>query len=268
MKYLRLAIIFTCLLVCATGIISAKSKTSVKVFYVTGHAEYLSSGKSNWKTLKTGARLYSGDSIKTGEGVWLDIAFDESNKNMVSVRPQSHVVIRLEKCEKIELIDGEVFALVRNLPRGSTFEIRTPTAICGARGTGWGVSGNSGGTTVSAYQSDSYVKGLAKDGTPKPDETALMEGYKSVVKLFGSPSGLKKISEQEYLKWGKWLDDLMQRIYGRRIIMERLITDLEKIEDKQERIEERKDDDRIRKREERSISSGDYDPSRVETSSE
>lgn len=254
MKYLRLAIIFTCLLICATGIISAKSKTSVKVFYATGHAEYLSSGKSNWKPLKTGDRLYSGDSIKTGESAWLDIAFDESNKNIVSVRPQSHVVIKLEKHEKIELIDGEVFALVQNLPRGSSFEIRTPTAVCGARGTGWGASSNSGGTTVSAYQADSYVKGLAKDGTPKPDETALMEGYKSVVQLFGSPSGLKKISEQEYSKWEKWLDDLMQRIYGRRVIMERLITDLEKIEDKQERIEERKDDDRIRKREEKSIS--------------
>lgn len=248
MKYLKIGIGLLLVAFLISGFVSAKSRLRVKALSVSGRAEYLTAGKTAWERLKKGQYLYTGDSVKTYINASVDLSFDGSRKNLVTVKPDTHVVLKLEDPERIELIDGEVFYLVKSLPRGSTFEIRTPTAVCGARGTGGGAKANKNETVVSGYEKDSYVKGLEKDGTPMKIAQIVKEGYKSIVKRFQRPSKLMKLSEREMKKWDGWKNRVAERVSAKRALSGKLAKDLDKIQSHKERIEERKDEERIEKR--------------------
>jgi len=250
MRYLKPLLSFALVITMAVCLISAKAKPSANVFYVEGKAEYLASGKTGWKNIKKGLSLYSGDSVKTYENASLDIAFDGMRENVINISSNSYVIVKLGDPEKMELIDGEMFTLIKNLPAGSTFEIRTPTAVCGARGTGWGARGTKDNTIVSGYEKNSYAKGLNKDGTPMPGETTIKQGTKTQVNKFQKPSALSNLTNRDYDKWNKWKDSLIDRLSGKRNKRDRLVKDLSQIQDKQERLEERRDEDRIRRRDE------------------
>jgi hypothetical protein len=248
MRNLRFAASFILIAVLAVSLVKAESGPYVRVIKSRGKAELLRSGETAWKSVKKGARLYSGDSLKTSRNSSVEIGFDRGKKNIANIRPGSHVVLKLEASEKIKLIDGEVFLLVRGLPRGSGFEVRTPTAVCGARGTGWGARGDKNKTVTSAYEEKIYVRGIKKDGRVAEDEVIVPEGHESVISRFGRPSRPSRISEKNYGKWDKWRGNVARRVSREKTKMERLTGDLDKIESKKERIEDRIDEDRLRKR--------------------
>lgn len=247
MKTVKLIVNVLLIVILMSGFAFAQSKSYVKTFHISGNAEYLKSGTNLWKTLEAGKALYSGDSVRTHEDSFAEIAFDKKKENMVSILAKSHVVIRLKDEEKIELIDGEVFALVNQLPKGSTFEIRTPTAVCGARGTGWGAKANKAKTTVSAYEKDSYAKGMDESGKIMEGNLTVKQGYETIVKLFGKPSALSKISDKAYEKWNSWKDTLIDRIAGSRG-KGMMGTNLEQLLSQKEKMVEKQDNDRVQDR--------------------
>ena len=253
MRYFKFVIGFLFIGILIAGIVLAKPKPYVKVSYVSGEVKFLKSGETVWQGIKEGISLFSGDSIKTYANSFVEIAFDGNKDNIVSIKPEAYLVLKLIGREKIELIDGEVFSLIKRLPRGSQFEIRTPTAVCGARGTGWGANTNKNKTVVSAYENDSYVKGITEDGSPMEDKTIVEEGYRSIVKRFKKPSRLMKISQKDMEAWDDWKSDLIDRVSGVLTARERLARNLEKIQDQKEKIEDRRDVNRIEKRTEETL---------------
>ncbi|NQU95112.1 MAG: FecR domain-containing protein [Candidatus Omnitrophica bacterium] len=247
MRHLKLAIGCALIAFLALSLTAATPKTSVEVIYVSGRVEFLSQDSSDWQAARVGKSLFSGDSIKTYEDSSVEISFDGRKENVVSINPNSHVVLKLFEQEKIELIDGEVFALITQLPHGSNFEIRTPTAVCGARGTGWGANADKTRTIVSGYENNSYAKGVDKNGNIMEDNLTVTQGFWTMVKLFGKPSKLSKISDKDYKKWNKWKDAFLERVFGKRTRRKRLSDDLDKIAGQRERMEDKKADERMRK---------------------
>ncbi|OGX22814.1 MAG: hypothetical protein A2Y03_03860 [Omnitrophica WOR_2 bacterium GWF2_38_59] len=85
--------------------------------------------------------LNEGDIIETGVDGMIEIKFD--NGNAINMKPNSRLVInRLivdstngEFENSFELSMGKVRATVENLKGDSSFQIKTPVAICGVRGT-------------------------------------------------------------------------------------------------------------------------------------
>jgi len=250
MRFFNILISCVFVFILISAVAFAKPGPYVKVLLVAGKAEFLTAGKTDWEELKRGTYLYSGDSIKTYRDSSVEIGFEWGTENILSVRPNTHVVIKLAGKEKIELIDGEVYALVESLPKGSTFEIRTPTAVCGARGTGWGVKANKNRTTVSAYDKNSYAKGLNKDGSVMEDNMTVPEGFETIVERFMKPAGLTKISLQKVGLWDDWKNAILEYLSGK-VTLERLAKNLEKIQKQKEKIEELHDRDRIDKRTEK-----------------
>jgi len=247
MRFYKFAITILVVLVLASGFVFAESGSSVKTFNVSGKAEYLKKDTADWGKLSTGMLLYSGDSIKTYKNAGVEIAFDKRKKNIVKIGADSHIVLKLTKEEKIELVDGEIFALIKSIPRGSKFEVRTPAAVCGARGTGFGAKTDKNKTVVSSYENDSYAKGIGKDGKVMEDNLTVKEGFKTTVKKFKKPSKLSKIGNRKYEKWNGWKDNLDDRIKGRKK-KSGLGKNLEKMMGQKGEIFERGDDDRIRDR--------------------
>jgi len=74
--------------------------------------------------------------IKTSADSYCDIAFDSAKKNIISIGPNSEVNAG-QFNNKVKLLKGRVFAQLDGLKKGSTFEVETPVAIAGARGTAW-----------------------------------------------------------------------------------------------------------------------------------
>jgi len=85
--------------------------------------------------------LGEGDKVETGADGAIEIRFD--NGNAMSLKPQSNVTIvtlvfnpQTGEYENLfESTAGRIKARIENLKGKSKFEVKTPTSICGARGT-------------------------------------------------------------------------------------------------------------------------------------
>jgi hypothetical protein len=87
-----------------------------------------------------------------------DICFNSDKSNLVRIAPMSEV--KIESLYKVYLAKGKVFALIKELKRKEDFEIRTPVAISGARGTGWSSEYNTGKARINCFEDVIYVEGI------------------------------------------------------------------------------------------------------------
>ena len=176
---------------CGAGL--AQDPPHAEVLYISGEPEVCYSEEKEYIKAEEGMYLESGDKIRTDANSYLGLGFDEEEKNIVKVDSNSSVVLILKGNEKIELLKGRVFATINDLPAGSSFEIRTPAAITGVRGTDWVVSVEDDSTDVEAIEGTPYVKSFEEDGKPTDEETIVSTGYETTIKRFRRPLPLRKI---------------------------------------------------------------------------
>ncbi|MFW5742805.1 MAG: FecR family protein [Spirochaetota bacterium] len=122
------------------------------VSYVEGFPEIVREGTDVYEEIDFGFRIENFDVVRTDERSALEIDFDPATgvDASVSVEPDTHFAVELsslrtEQTGAIELIAGSVSVTARRLTGRSRFEIRTPAAIMGVRGTVFDVSGAPGG---------------------------------------------------------------------------------------------------------------------------
>ena len=105
-----------------------------------------------WTDAVTGMDVFYGDAVRTGvasEGVITLV--DES---FIKVHANSHIVLNtiispLEKKNSILMFFGRVWSKVsRKAMRRKLFEVQTPTAVCGVRGTDFETGAYEDGTTL------------------------------------------------------------------------------------------------------------------------
>ena len=127
-----------------TGIVSALfSQESIgKVVSLDGSAQAKLDENGEWRALSVKSDIYEKDTIKTGENSKVDIFFvDETN---VSIGPET--IIKIEKlvCSpaqnhregKLNVAMGKArFNVGKLFSKDSSFEVRTPTAVAGVKGT-------------------------------------------------------------------------------------------------------------------------------------
>ena len=73
--------------------------------------------------------------VRTSAESYCDIAIDGTSKNIISIGPETEVTVR--SARRMHIAKGRVFASLQELPIGSQFEVATPVAIAGVRGTQW-----------------------------------------------------------------------------------------------------------------------------------
>ena len=131
----RLSIVW---IIALTALLSVAAwSDEVKVAGLKGLPKIMKSGLAEWQDLQPEAIVNSGDRIRTLKGESVEIAFTQDMANMVSIEEDSDVVIAKTDPSQIELLSGEVMSHIKKLPAESTFAIKTPAGVCGARGTGW-----------------------------------------------------------------------------------------------------------------------------------
>jgi len=158
-----------------------------------------------------GMVLNSYDKITTAKGASIEVTFDDGLKDIVKIGGNSHVVLESDAIEKktsIFMDRGEILLKLEKLEKGSNFQVRTPTAVAGVRGTSFGVQLKGKEAIISDYESKIYVKGLNQDFVENDDELLLNEGWKVRVKQFENPSRVERITDQERDVWLAWVNEV------------------------------------------------------------
>jgi len=163
-----------------------------EVAVVSGEARMLISGQEEWKDLIENMFLLVGDMVETGPDSYVELIFDEEGDNVLRLESDSTAIFILEDSEKVELTNGEIFSTINNIPEGSSFEIRTPTAVCGVRGTDWLTRVEGAKTEIETIEGMAYAKGYNRDGTLM-EETIIKSGMITAIHRFKSPETISKI---------------------------------------------------------------------------
>jgi len=121
------------------------------------------------------------------------LAFDKEMKNIFKIGENSQITIE-DVNGGVFLKRGRVFSLVDNAPKGQKFEVRTPVAIAGARGTGWITYHSGMKSKVLVFEKTVTVEG--KDG--KKDITV---GFGIIINPDGTLGDVFPLSEADWAAW-------------------------------------------------------------------
>ena len=224
------------------------AEDSVAVVSLAGDVKVTPAAAAKSTPCKPDMLIRAGDRIKTGRESYLEIAFDRREENIVRIEERSDVILKLADGEKIELVDGTIFAVLKNLRSGEVFRVRTPCAVCGARGTGWKTKTSGKETDVSVFDGRVLVRGIEKDGSAMEREHWIDEGFERKVKKFEKPGKMTKVPDNKVDEWRKMFGikpKLKARIWQARI--KGMDNGFSKNEDRREQLIARKNDARLDK---------------------
>ena len=109
-----------------------------------GAVWFRKSGTTEWKGAEKGMMLLQNDEIKTGANAKVEILLDtagETGKVDLSANSQMRFetmgkdLVTEDKTTLLDLAVGKVLIKAEKLKGNSTFQVKTPTSICGVRGT-------------------------------------------------------------------------------------------------------------------------------------
>lgn len=218
----------------------SQSAPSAEIASVKGDVKVKLAGKADWVKAKVGMPLKQGDSVKTGKDSEVSISFDPGvNKNIVSLTQETTILLRSldDKLKVIELPVGKVFSSISGLKRGANFEVRTPSAVAGARGTGWSAQADSKGAEFAAFVADIYVKALDKLGVVI-DEEIIQEGFKVLVELFQEIGEMMDLTMDDMDQWNEFKEDIADQLGERIEYHMETIADVTETQEGQEKIQD------------------------------
>jgi hypothetical protein len=182
-----------------------------EIIYVSGSVSVKTPASSEWIAAKEGMLIKEEDTIRTGAASTAELAFGEGLDNIINLFPDSQLVISSVNPGLVRLEEGRVFSLIKRLDKGSSFEVRTPTAVAGARGTGWGTGFLNRLTRIQGFERSVYVAGLDANGNPSGLRN-MPEGFRTSVADGAHPSEFSRISEEETRSWRVWRKDARDRL--------------------------------------------------------
>jgi len=159
---------------------------------------------SSWKKAEVEAFLDKGSSVKTDKSSECAISFDDALENVMTIKENSQVSIESLLPVNVSLPQGKVFALIDNLHKVKDFQVRTPTAVSGVRGTGESVESGKDGSKFKCFKGKIYVKGTGGQGGKK----GLRQGWGVHSGKGGEFSPLFKLGGLDYSGWHKFLEDV------------------------------------------------------------
>jgi len=138
-KILCIGLAFVLVGIFSMGAYAADSGLKAKIISTKGDVKVDPQGNGSWVAANVNMELNQGAIIKTGAGSSANLAFDTAMLNVLNVEENTTLSVDTlsEKLSEVGLSNGNILVILEGLKKGSTFQVKTPTAICGARGTKW-----------------------------------------------------------------------------------------------------------------------------------
>jgi len=174
-----------------------------EVVSLSGEVSAQKAGQTGWSTVSEGTLLSEGDTIRTGKGASAELSMDEEDNIVAGLDEDTTAVLRGNTLERIELSRGSIRSLVKKLKKGSSFEVKTPTAVAAARGSGWDVDYDGGSTTVKAFEDNISVESIDEKGKVL-QEVSLGQDFQVSVDRQCKFGDRKEIQAADRNKWKKW----------------------------------------------------------------
>jgi len=133
------------------------------IIFTRGSVRLKYAGYDDWIEAAQGAIIKDGDTIETGDDAWAEIGFGKELENAARIKENTRIRVSSAIPTRIDLLNGDIRSLVEKLEGDTTFEVKTPTAICGARGTGWDTSFDGEETRAVTYESEIYFKSISPE---------------------------------------------------------------------------------------------------------
>ncbi|MBU1147232.1 MAG: FecR family protein [Candidatus Omnitrophica bacterium] len=160
----------------------------------------------DWGEAKLNMLLDKDAEVQTKKNARCTLAFDEEQKNIVTIKEDSRIKIESVDPGEIFLLEGRVFSLIEDLAKTKTekFEIRTPTAVAGVRGTGWITDFHNGVSSILCFLDTVYTQGLDEDGNVTGEEDT-PGGQGRSVGPDGSVGDAGPLGDADYGEWNGFM---------------------------------------------------------------
>jgi hypothetical protein len=190
---------------------------AAEVIFVEGNVQVQTPADEAWKKAEVGMKVDNGDSIRTARHSKVDIAIDSEKKNTIRLGEKTLVVLNSATegiMDRLDLSRGRVYSNMENIKAGLSFEVNTPSAIAGVRGSSYMVYAERDEDEVSAYKDTVFLKTFDADKNQIGD-VVLPEGFKTFIERFSAPSALIQVSLREFERFDNIREDLSARSEGR-----------------------------------------------------
>lgn len=117
------------------------------VFNVSGEVKILKKGSEEWLLVQKNMPLEQGDQILTGKDSFVEFAYDRHFLNIARIEQNTKAEFLSIEPTDLHLEDGTIFNALDGLAGGS-YQISTPTAVAGVRGTTFDFAYDAGSQTV------------------------------------------------------------------------------------------------------------------------
>lgn len=165
------------------------------VFSVVGDVKIVPRGRNVGVPAERGMSLSEEDWIRTGPNASITVSFDEENENVLRIEENSLVIMKLDGYIKVQLLSGDVYAVLENVSEDDVFRVMTPSVITESASSGWGASSDGSYTNVVVFNNKVFVYGINPDGSPKEDKYWVGEGHQRRTLRFEDPGSLEASSE-------------------------------------------------------------------------
>ena len=180
---------------------------SVTIIDLKGRVSIKQNVQSDWKKAKIDMILYKDAEVKTQKNSECTIAFDDEINNVLTIKEESHIKLESILPANVYLPEGRVFSLIDDIAKIESFEIRTPTAIAGVRGTGWLSAFLNNISSFSCFEDNVNVEGLDPKGN-KTGKKNLPSGFGLNVFGDGILGEFFKLGAGDFREWNRFINYL------------------------------------------------------------
>jgi hypothetical protein len=177
---------------------------SVQIIQIDGEVLVKTNSAAQWEKAVVDMKLEKQAQIQTKAKATCVVAFDEARQNIVTLYEKSQMAVENIKPGNLFLPEGRVFTLIRQMDKTERFEIRTPTAIAGARGTGWLTEFQDGRTVVACFEDIVSVEGLDTRGNPTGSRE-VANGLELEIRAEGKLGNRIASPENRQAEWQKFM---------------------------------------------------------------
>lgn len=191
------------------GVAAGDGKASI--LFKEGDVRARHYGTAAWMAAPVGKTLSRGDSLRTGPGSWAEIETGKDSANIVRLEENTYCEFTELGPVVLGLLKGRLRTLVEKIDSTSSFTIKTPTAVCGARGTGWDTALSGEKTIVDVFEKKVFFYPADPAGRPLAEETTILSGKRGILDDPAQAVRIEKVPPASIKGWKAWKKDFKKR---------------------------------------------------------